>query len=232
MDDRGKIKKKLLDLFHKWADPQLEKYEEPERMGVPRGEPVGFSAKKFHAALAQVLKPSFTLAEIAELVGVSAAQVRVWRTEEPFKKLAEELQAGFLNYIADRLYRENRNNDFNNYKGLFGCLALFPNGIIVYNKKLIENLVYLGNEINKHQNDYKLYVDMKELMFQYVFFFKLLFSKEETKNKKDEVMHKFFPLIDGVLDYFISILANPEIDETIKEEAAATIKMIALFCFA
>ena len=231
MDVRGKVKKKLLDLFHKWADPQLEKYEEPERVGVPRGEPVGFSAKKFHAALAMVLKPSFTLAEIADLVGVSSGQVRVWRTEEPFKKLAEELQVGFLNYIADRLDRDARNNDLDKFKDNFICLALFPNGIIVYNKKLMENLVYLGNEINLNQNDYKLYGDMKELMSQYVLFFKMLFSKEEVKNKKDEVMVKLFPLIDSMLDYFISILVNPEVDENIKEEAATTIKMIALFCF-
>jgi hypothetical protein len=231
MDDRGEIKKKLLDLFHKWADPQLEKYEEPERVGVPRGEPVGFSAKKFHAALAMVLKPSFTLAEIAGLVGVSAGQVRVWRTEEPFKKLAEELQVGFLNYITDRLDRDARNNDLDKFKDNFTCLAMFPNGIYVYHKKLIENLVYLGNEINQHQNDHKLYVDMKELMSQFVMFFKLLFAKEEAKNKKDEVMQKFLPLIDGMLDYFISILTDPEVDEKIKVEAAAIIKMIALFCF-
>jgi len=231
MDVRGEMKKKLLDLFHKWADPQLEKYEEPERVGVPRGEPVGFSAKKFHAALAQVLKPSFTLAEIADLVGVSDGQVRVWRTEEPFKKLAEELQAGFLNYIADRLDRDDRNNDFNNYKDIFICLALFPNGIYVYHKKLIEKLVYLSNEMNQHQNNHNLYVDIKELISQFVMFFKLLFAKEETKNKKDEVMQRCLPLINGMLDFFISVLHDPEKDKKIKEEAAAMIKMIALFCF-
>jgi hypothetical protein len=231
MDVRAKIKKKLLDLFYKWADPQLDKYEEPERVGVPRGEPVGFSAKKFHAALAQVLKPSFTLAEIAELIGVSAGQVRVWRTEEPFKKLAEELQAGFLNYLADRLDHDAKNNDFNNYKDIFICLALFPNGIYIYHKKLVENLVSLGNEINHNQNEYNLYVDMKELMSQFVMFFKLLFAKEEAKNKKDEIMQRFLPLVNGMLDFFISVLHDPEKDEKIKEEAAAMIKMIALFCF-
>ncbi|MEW6658016.1 MAG: hypothetical protein AB1424_05100 [Thermodesulfobacteriota bacterium] len=231
MDVRGEIKKNLLDLFHKWADPQLEQYEEPERVGVPRGEPVGFSAKKFHAALAMVLKPSFTLAEIADLVGVSDGQVRVWRTEESFKKLAEELQTGFLHYLADRLDHDARNNDFNNYRDIFICLALFPNGIYVYHKKLIETLVYLSNEINQHQNDHNLYVDMKELMSQFVMFFKMLFSKEEAKDKKDEVMQRILPLINGMLDFFISVLHDPEKDEKIKEEAAAMIKMIALFCF-
>jgi hypothetical protein len=72
---------------------------------------------------------------------------------------------------------------------------------------------------------------MKELMSQIMLFFNLLFAKEQTRNKKDEVMLKFFPLIDGMLDYFISILANPEVDERIKNETSAIVKIIALFCF-
>jgi hypothetical protein len=231
MEARGELKKKLLELFHKWADPQLEKYDEPERVGVPRGEPVGFSAKKFHAALAQVLKPAFTVAEIADLVGVSAGQVRVWRTEEPFKKLADKLQAEFLSYMSDQLDQDAKLNDMDNYKDIFICLAMFHNGILIYYKKLIDTLTYLGNVINKNQNDYKLYVEMKELMSQFMLFFKLLFAKEQTKNKKDEVLLNFFPLIDSMLDYFISILANPEVDEKIKGETWAIVKIIALFCF-
>jgi hypothetical protein len=230
MSDRAQIKKNLLDFFHKWADPQLEKYEEPERVGVPRGEPVGFSAKKFHAALAQVLKPAFTLAEIADLVGVSAGQVRVWRTEEPFKKLADELQAEFLKYLAYQLNRDAKNNDIN-YRYTFTCLSLFPNGIYIYGKQLLDKLVYAGNEINQHPTVHELYIDMKEIIYQYVLFFRLLFSSEGTKNKKHEFMEKFIPIITRMLDYFISILVNPEINEAIKEEAAAMIKMIALFCF-
>jgi hypothetical protein len=231
MDDRGKIKKNLLVLFNKWADPQLQNYEEPERVGVPRGEPVGFSAKKFHAALAQVLKPAFTLAEIADIVGVSSGQVRVWRTEAPFKKLADKLQEEFLAYISDQLDQDAKLNDMDKYKDIFICLAMFHNGIHIYYKKLIETLTYLGNVINKNQNDYKLYVEMKELMSQFMLFIKLLFAKEQTRNKKDEVMLKIYPFIDSMLDYFISILANPEIDEKIKGETSAIVKIIALFCF-
>jgi len=231
MDDRGRIKKNLLDLFNKWAAPQLQNYEEPERVGVPRGEPVGFSAKKFYAALAQVLKPAFTLSEIADLVGVSAGQVRVWRTEEPFKKMAEELQKGFLNYISYLLELDAKNNEFNNYRDIFGCLAMFPDGIIIYNKKLIDSLVYLRDEIKQHQTVFILYVEAKKLMSQFIMFLKLLFAKEEARKKKDEVMQNIFPLMDSMLDYFISILHNPEVDEKIKGETAAIIKMIALFCF-
>lgn len=231
MADRGQIKKKLIDLFHKWAAPQLQEYEEPERIGVPRGEPVGFSAKKFHAVLAQVLKPAFTLAEIANLVGVSGGQVRVWRTEETFKKLAEELQVSFINYISDQLDYNAKNNDKDNYKDNFICLAMFPDGIITYYNKLSRNLEYLVNEINQNQKDYKLYVEMKELMSQYVLFFKWLFLKEESKNKKGEIMLKVFPLINGALDYFINILRMQEMDEEIKDEVSTIVKMIALFCF-
>jgi hypothetical protein len=231
MPDRGRIKKNLLALFNKWAAPQLQNYAEPERVGVPRGEPVGFSAKKFHAALGQVLKPAFTLAEIADIVGVSSGQVRVWRTEAPFKKLADKLEEEFLSYISDQLDQDAKLNDMANYTDIFICLAMFHNGILIYYKKLIDTLTNLGNVINKNQNDYKLYVDMKELMSQFMLFFKLLFAKEQIKNKKDEVMLKFFPLIDSMLDYFISILANPEVDENIKGETSAIVKIIALFCF-
>ncbi|MBU4234268.1 MAG: hypothetical protein L6277_02350 [Desulfobacterales bacterium] len=230
MDDRGRIKKNLLDLFNKWAAPQLLNYEEPDRVGVPRGEPVGFSAKKFHAALAQVLKPAFTLAEIAKLVGVSAGQVRVWRTEERFKKLAEELQVGFVNYISDQLDYDSKNND-KNYTLNFSCLVMFPDGIIIYYHKLTESLLCITKQINQSQNDYKLYVEMKELMSQYVLFFQGLSLMEVSKNKMDAILLKIFPFIEGVLDYFLIILRNQEVDEDIKDEASSIVKIIALLCF-
>jgi len=231
MDDRGQIKKNLLDLFNKWAAPQLQNYEEPERVGVPRGEPVGFSAKKFHAALAQVLTPVFTLAEIAKLVGVSAGQVRVWRTDEEFKRVGDKLQGGFVKYISEQLDHDSINNDIDKCKFYFICLAMFPNGFITYYNKLNDKLVYITKQINQNKNDYKLYVEMKELMAQYVLFFKGLFMAEESKNKKHDIMMKIFPFIDGVLDFFITILRNQEVDEEIKDEASKIVKIIALFCF-
>ena len=53
-----------------------------------------------------------------------------------------------------------------NYKDIFICLAMFHNGILIYYKKLIDTLTYLGNVINKNQNDYKLLKQLDQKLLQ------------------------------------------------------------------
>lgn len=69
-------------------------YKEPQRKGIPRGRPMGFSTPKFRAAV-YCLK-STHLREIASAVPVSYGLLRKWRTERRFLSLMATLSTEFV----------------------------------------------------------------------------------------------------------------------------------------
>jgi hypothetical protein len=80
-------KKQAIHMVQDWADYMLKDYIEPQRAGTTRGDAIGFPTKKMRAAIFLVLYPQLKLKEIAQLVGdLSDNLLRVWRTEEDFRK--------------------------------------------------------------------------------------------------------------------------------------------------
>jgi len=81
-------------LLKKFILIKLADYKEPKKKGVPRGQIIGFSRKKFHAALFMCTADSQK--SIAKKVGVSHGLLLKWRTEEGFRRQSAQLIAEFV----------------------------------------------------------------------------------------------------------------------------------------
>jgi hypothetical protein len=106
MDGKNRMREdsrqRAIDLVKEWAANELKSYNEPSRAGTAKGDPVGLSSKKYHAALLMVLHPNaLELKDIAEMVGASHGVLRVWRTKDDFKIAADWAIDDFWS----RLYR-------------------------------------------------------------------------------------------------------------------------------
>jgi hypothetical protein len=77
---------------------RLAEYVEPSRAGTPRGEPVGYSRAKFHAALLGLT--ILPLAEQARLTGVRETVISTWRGQPEFKATVERLAAEFADEVV------------------------------------------------------------------------------------------------------------------------------------
>lgn len=73
---------------------KLREYVEPSREGTPKGEPIGLSKKKYHAALLAGLT-SLDLKQVAREVHVSYDLVRKWRTEDAFSDVGYDAAVEF-----------------------------------------------------------------------------------------------------------------------------------------
>lgn len=91
---------RLLDHF---IFQKMKNYEEPTRAGTPRGDPIGYSMRKYWAA-ALCLK-TIPLKEMAELVKVSHGLLRKWRTEDSFKKLVDELSTEYVTEVINHIVK-------------------------------------------------------------------------------------------------------------------------------
>jgi hypothetical protein len=69
-----------------WAETKLKNYQEPSRAGTPKGDPIGFSKKKYKAVLLMALYPTcLKIIDIAKLAQVSENVLMVWRTQDDFR---------------------------------------------------------------------------------------------------------------------------------------------------
>ena len=84
-----------LGVLGAFIDTNLQRYIEPTRAGTPKGETVGLSRKKFHAALLSLT--SLDLRKQAKLIRVSYGLLRKWRTEEALLEEVRQLEKEFLN---------------------------------------------------------------------------------------------------------------------------------------
>lgn len=77
----------------KFIKNRRQGYIEPQRKGTPKGDPIGFSRKKYYAALLCITDMS--LSDIAALSNVSYNLLRKWRTESDFLKSIDDNIKGF-----------------------------------------------------------------------------------------------------------------------------------------
>lgn len=91
----------LNDLWTSFIKRKLKAYDEPQREGSRRGEPIGASTKKYYAAM--LVLTDMSLEEIADEVGVSHGTVRNWKSDEEFKKLTVELAESFVGYYMSQI---------------------------------------------------------------------------------------------------------------------------------
>jgi hypothetical protein len=74
------------------------------RKGIPRGEPLPISGRKFLVAATMVLYPrGKDLKGIADFWEISASLVGKWRSEERFKTLIKQLEEEFARYVLSRM---------------------------------------------------------------------------------------------------------------------------------
>lgn len=110
----GKKGKPVRSLLGDFMDRNLDNYIEPTRKGLQKGEPIGFSYRKYHAALCflydykskEITGPGPKgLRGMGEVIGVSYGLLRKWRTEEPFikeiKRAEAEFSIIFCQYICE-----------------------------------------------------------------------------------------------------------------------------------
>jgi hypothetical protein len=88
----------LLDVF---AGKKIDLYEEPERRGTPRGEPIGFTKRKYIAAL--LCSKDIKQKQIAEITKVSHAMLRKWRTEDKFLEVTDNFMVEFVDHLIRHL---------------------------------------------------------------------------------------------------------------------------------
>jgi len=92
---------KLPRLIDNFIYRKIDEYEVPTRAGTPRGEPIGYSAKKYYAAV--LCLKTVPVKEMAKMTKVSYGLLRKWRTEDDFKKLVEELSVEFTAEVINHL---------------------------------------------------------------------------------------------------------------------------------
>jgi hypothetical protein len=83
-----------LGVLGQFIEDRLRHYVEPERAGTPKGEPIGFSRKKFHAALLALT--NVDLRKQAKHIKVSYGLLRKWRTEDAFFEQVMKLEDDFV----------------------------------------------------------------------------------------------------------------------------------------
>ena len=76
-------------------------YEEPSRMGTPKGQPVGFSLPKYSSAL--LMLTSLSLKEIADKLVISYGLIKKWRTEIKFERLIRSQINEFCPFFFNKL---------------------------------------------------------------------------------------------------------------------------------
>jgi len=223
---RSEVKK----VWDAWAAPRFAKHQDPERVGTPRGEPIGLSKKKFHAAQTQVLHSKlFSLADLAKESEVSPVQMRVWRTEAEFKKAMEEATKDFHQYLSEealKAWHEEKRFDT-----LLYCLAMQKDGLLTLFFKWNKEADNIFNHLIKNINDVSNYEQLFDNMsFLGIFIHKFieLHPLEDRVKVKDVIMREFWPHIQKVFRVILEIVASRDINDEIKEEGKKILTAIAL----
>jgi hypothetical protein len=68
---------------------KLREYRDPERTGIPKGNPIGLSRNKYHGCLLKMTNKHPKV--VAEELGVSYSLMRRWMVDDNFKELINEL---------------------------------------------------------------------------------------------------------------------------------------------
>lgn len=92
------VAKSFLDSFFM---EKIKNYQEPQRKGTPKGEPIGLSAQKYYAAL--LMLKDVPIKELSKSVRASYGLLRKWRTEKPFKEQITQIESDFMNELITHL---------------------------------------------------------------------------------------------------------------------------------
>src|SRR6516165_1832893 len=89
---------RVTNLLRNFIRARMDAYQEPTRSGTTRGEAVGFSKDKYHAALLSALT-GLSQKSIAENLGISYGVVRKWHVEPEFKEAMSSNRGEFSMYF-------------------------------------------------------------------------------------------------------------------------------------
>lgn len=93
-------------VLHDFIDSKVNEYVEPSRQGTPKGDPIGFSRKKYIATLGMLTNQK--LKDLAKSIGVSYGLLRKWTTEQDFKDMVARHYGEFAGWIL--IFYMNRIN--------------------------------------------------------------------------------------------------------------------------
>jgi len=224
------LKTMIKEIFDPWLAPRLAGYQDPERVGIPKGSLIGLSKRKFYAAQLQVLHSNaFPLRELANEAGVSHVQMRVWRGEREFRKVVEEAKRDFLQYLSEEALKTW--HDEKRFDTVLYCIAMLKDGLLTlffrWNKEAGNIFNHLIDNINDVIN-YKLLFDNMSFLGMFIHKFIALHSLEEQDRVKDVIMRQFWPHIQNVFRVILEIVAQRDTNDDIKEEGKKILTAIAL----
>jgi hypothetical protein len=87
------------NLLSRFINQKLAAYVEPTREGTPRGEIIGFSQKKYCAALMQLTATPEK--ELADSLQINYGTLRNWKASDPFQHQVDELCNEFASQFVD-----------------------------------------------------------------------------------------------------------------------------------
>ena len=204
METREQLKK----VFDQWVHPRLASHEEPVRIGVQRGDPIGLSKQKYLAAQAQVLHSKFTLAEIADIVEVTPVQVRVWRTQEQFNQAAQEALEDFKNYLFGNFL--DWDGDFDKFAKNILFLGVLPDGTKFIHKKIAsivrKHLVNFDPRNDQHYID--MLKDLRTIQAFYETMFQVLSKHYPDHLKTIRIGATLKDYLNGIVDKFVNLMSD------------------------
>jgi hypothetical protein len=86
-----------------FCSQKLSNFQDPERKGTPKGDPIGFGRDKYHCALLSLT--NLSLIEISEKVGVSYGVLRKWNHEQDFKDQVNNFVREFTKELSGLMNR-------------------------------------------------------------------------------------------------------------------------------
>jgi len=93
--------KTIIDLF---IEDELKGFKEPTRRGLKKGEKVGFPRTKMVATIYTGIS-DLKQKEIADIVGTTHAQIRLWNTEREFKSVAVQMRKKFEDFFDSNMIK-------------------------------------------------------------------------------------------------------------------------------
>jgi len=226
------LRSKVKEAWEAWSTPLIEKHQDPERVGTPRGAPVGLSKKKYRAALAQVLhnrSKLFTLSGLEEISGVSSIQNRVWRTEPEFRKAVEKAKEDFVDYLSNEAMESW--HDELRLDLLLYLLSMQEDGLIKLFFKWNKEARQILDKIEIDRNAMANYEYLLDNMSFFVIFMRKFIevhSADEKARVKNVIMRDLWPYIHKVSNFIIEIIGNRETQDDVKKVGKKILNVIML----
>jgi len=216
-ESREYYKKIAVEFVKRWADKEGAKYDEPTRVGTPKGEPIGFPRKKYRAALLLVLFPwCLKLREIAGISGVSVGVLRVWRTERKFKDLMYKKysELGRL-IIAEEIRRAFEKQEFeSDYLAIKDCdlietVSHYREILLFLNAAVSEPVIEL---VKKGINSEDRLIRLRYFSFMFGLHRSIEVRDEKTQRKWEvEHLDLLKTTISSDIDFLIEAKIRPEV---------------------